>query len=208
MLSVGMQRGIDSQIGFSIMYESGKKGFRGRGRRTKEKGGKDAVPEWEREADEDRYWMREAIREAEKAAQMGEVPIGAVIVRDGAIVGRGHNLRETDKDPTAHAEILALREAARTLGGWRLTDSVMYVTLEPCPMCAGALVQARVKRLVFGAWDPKAGCAGTLMNLVAFPAFNHRLSVTGGVLEEECARLLKRFFQSLRNKPAQDAPRV
>lgn len=155
------------------------------------------------EEDEDRYWMREAIREAQRAAQKGEVPIGAVVVRNGVVVGRGHNLRETDKDPTAHAEILALREASRTLGGWRLTDAVMYVTLEPCPMCAGALVQARVKRLVFGAWDPKAGCAGTLLNLVEFPAFNHRLSVTAGVLEEECAMLLKRFFQSLR-KPAQD----
>lgn len=153
--------------------------------------------EW---TEEDRRWMREALAEAEKAGQKGEVPIGAVIVRDGVVIGRGHNLRETGKDPTAHAEILALREASRTLGGWRLPGTVMYVTLEPCPMCAGALVQARVERLVFGAWDPKAGCAGTLLNLVDFPAFNHRLQVTAGVLEEECALMLKQFFQALRRK--------
>ena len=157
------------------------------------------------EADADQRWMREALLEAEKAVRIGEVPIGAVVVRDGVVVGRGHNLRETGKDPTAHAEILALREASRTLGGWRLTDAVLYVTLEPCPMCAGALVQARVKRLVFGARDPKAGCAGTLLNLVAFPAFNHQLSVTAGVLEEECAAVLRRFFQSLRHKNAQES---
>ncbi len=161
---------------------------------------------WASENEMDRHWMREAIQEAEKAAQIGEVPIGAIIVRDGTVVGRGHNLRETSKDPTAHAEILALREASRTLGGWRLINTTMYVTLEPCPMCAGALVQARVKRLVFGARDPKAGCVGTLMNLVDFPAFNHRLQVTEGVMEEECALLLKQFFQSLRRKKTEDMP--
>ncbi|OUM85406.1 MAG: tRNA-specific adenosine deaminase [Bacillus thermozeamaize] len=153
----------------------------------------------ERDA-EDRRWMREAILEAEKAASIGEVPIGAVIVRDGVIVGRGHNLRETGKDPTAHAEILALRQASSTLGGWRLPRAVMYVTLEPCPMCAGALVQARVERLVFGARDPKAGCAGTLLNLVQFPSFNHQLQVTEGVLSDECSELLRRFFRQLRQK--------
>ncbi len=153
----------------------------------------------ERDA-EDRRWMREAILEAEKAASIGEVPIGAVIVRDGVIVGRGHNLRETGKDPTAHAEILALRQASSTLGGWRLPRAVMYVTLEPCPMCAGALVQARVERLVFGARDPKAGCAGTLLNLVQYPSFNHQLEVTEGVLSDDCAALLRRFFQQLRKK--------
>lgn len=153
----------------------------------------------ERDA-EDRRWMREAILEAEKAAIIGEVPIGAVIVRDGVIVGRGHNLRETGKDPTAHAEILALRQASSTLGGWRLPRAVMYVTLEPCPMCAGALVQARVERLVFGARDPKAGCAGTLLNLVQFPSFNHQLQVTEGVLSDECSELLRRFFRQLRQK--------
>ena len=153
----------------------------------------------ERDA-EDRRWMREAILEAEKAASIGEVPIGAVIVRDGVIVGRGHNLRETGKDPTAHAEILALRQASSTLGGWRLPRAVMYVTLEPCPMCAGALVQARVERLVFGARDPKAGCAGTLLNLVQFPSFNHQLQVTEGVLSDVCSELLRRFFRQLRQK--------
>jgi len=153
----------------------------------------------ERDA-EDRRWMREAILEAEKAAIIGEVPIGAVIVRDGVIVGRGHNLRETGKDPTAHAEILALRQASSTLGGWRLPRAVMYVTLEPCPMCAGALVQARVERLVFGARDPKAGCAGTLLNLVQFPSFNHQLQVTEGVLRDECSELLRGFFRQLRQK--------
>lgn len=149
-------------------------------------------------------WMREAIAEARKAEALGEVPIGAVIVHDGVIVGRGHNLRETTHDSTAHAEMLAIREASERLGSWRLLDCRLYVTLEPCPMCAGAIVQSRVPITVYGTPDPKAGCAGTLMNLLEEPRFNHRVEVVEGVLREECAALLTLFFRQLRqrkNKP-------
>ena len=146
--------------------------------------------------------MRAAMEEARKAAKIGEVPIGAVVVRHGEIVGRGYNLRETEKDPTMHAEMIAIREASARLGGWRLIGCTLYVTLEPCPMCAGALVQSRVEQVVFGASDPKAGCAGTLMNLLDEPRFNHQVPVTGGVLAEECGQLLKDFFRRLR-KPRQ-----
>ena len=149
---------------------------------------------------EDEHWMREAISEARQAAAIGEVPIGAVIVRDGQIIGRGHNLRETILDSTAHAEMLAIREASRTIEAWRLLECTLYVTLEPCPMCAGALVQSRVKRVVFGTPDPKAGCAGTLMNLLQEPRFNHETELTSGVLQPECAALLTDFFRSLRRK--------
>lgn len=142
--------------------------------------------------------MREAIREAEKAEQLGEVPIGAVIVKNNEIVGRGYNLRETTHDATAHAEILAIREASESLGSWRLLDCTLYVTLEPCPMCAGAIVQSRIPNVVYGTIDPKAGCAGTLMNLLQEPRFNHRTQVLDGVLQEECAWLLTRFFRELR----------
>ncbi len=145
--------------------------------------------------------MREALAEAERAAAIGEVPIGAVVVRGGEggeIIGRGHNRRETDGDPLAHAELLAIREAARWMGGWRLTECTLYCTLEPCPMCAGALVNSRVERLVYGAADPKAGWCGTLGNLVQDPRLNHRLEVTAGVLAEESAALLRGFFASLR----------
>ncbi len=145
-------------------------------------------------------FMRLAIEEANKAGDLGEVPIGAVIVRDGEVVGRGYNLRETGKDPTLHAEMIAIREASERLGGWRLIGCSLYVTLEPCPMCAGAIVQARIEQVVFGAADPKAGCAGTLMNLLHEPRFNHQLPVIGGVLEEECGQLLKQFFRRLRKK--------
>src|SRR5690606_16019307 len=123
----------------------------------------------------DMKWMQEAILEAQKAEAIGEVPIGAVIVKDGQIVGRGHNLRETTQDPTAHAEMIAIREASETLQAWRLLHCTLYVTLEPCPMCAGAIVQARIPRVVFGAPDPKAGCAGTLMNLLQESRFNHQV---------------------------------
>ena len=142
--------------------------------------------------------MREALAEAERAAAIGEVPIGAVVVRGGEVIGRGHNRRETDSDPLAHAELLAIREAARRMGGWRLTECVLYCTLEPCPMCAGALVNSRVERLVYGAADPKAGWCGTLGNLVQDPRLNHRLEVTAGVLAEESAALLRGFFAALR----------
>lgn len=140
------------------------------------------------------YWMKEAIQEAYKAETLGEVPIGAVIVKDNEIIGRGYNLRETDADPTAHAEMVAIRQASEHLGAWRLLDCRLYVTLEPCPMCAGAIVQSRVPHLIYGTTDPKAGCAGTLMNLLQEPRFNHCTEVTSGVLQEECASLLTSFF--------------
>ncbi|HWM91398.1 MAG TPA: tRNA adenosine(34) deaminase TadA [Thermoanaerobaculia bacterium] len=156
------------------------------------------------ERPEDRIWMREALAEARRAAEIGEVPIGAVIVREGEsgkeIVGRGHNRREIDRDPLAHAEILAIRQAAERVGGWRLTGCTMYVSLEPCAMCAGALVNSRVERLVWGAPDPKAGWCGTLGNLVQDPRLNHRLEMTAGVLEEDSAALLRGFFASLRKR--------
>jgi tRNA(adenine34) deaminase len=146
----------------------------------------------------DRSWMEVALAEARKAAEIGEVPIGAVIVADGVIIGRGHNRREIDHDPLGHAEILAIREAAVVVGGWRLTGSTLYVTLEPCPMCAGALVASRIDRLVFGAVDPKAGYCGTLGNIAQDPRLNHRLEVVGGVLAEESSALLRGFFARLR----------
>lgn len=148
-------------------------------------------------------FMMAAIEEAGKAAAIGEVPIGAVIVRNGEIVGRGYNLRETQKDPTLHAEMIAIREASEKLGGWRLIGCTLYVTLEPCPMCAGAIVQSRIEQVVYGARDPKAGCAGTLMNLLEEPRFNHQVPVKEGVLAEECAQLLKDFFRGLRKKRQQ-----
>lgn len=147
---------------------------------------------------EHEQWMNEAIREARKAEALGEVPIGAVIVKDGKIIGRGYNLRETTMDSTAHAEMVAIREASAALNSWRLLDCTLYVTLEPCPMCAGAIVQSRVPRTVYGTPDPKAGCAGTLMNLLEEPRFNHRTEVITGVLKEECADLLTSFFRRLR----------
>ena len=147
---------------------------------------------------DDEAWMRQALALARRAAELGEVPVGAVLVRDGAVVGRGHNRRETDGDPLAHAELLAIREAAAAVGGWRLTGCTLYATLEPCAMCAGALVNARVERLVFGARDPKAGFCGSLGDLVWDPRLNHRLAVAAGVLEAECSALLSSFFAGLR----------
>ena len=152
--------------------------------------------------------MQEALAEARRAAEIGEVPIGAIIVREIVregesgveIVGRGHNRREIDRDPLAHAEILAIRQAAERVGGWRLTGCTMYVSLEPCAMCAGALVNSRVERLVWAAPDPKAGWCGTLGNLVQDPRLNHRLEMTAGVLEEDSAALLRGFFASLRKR--------
>lgn len=148
----------------------------------------------------DEYYMGLAIAEARKAEALGEVPIGAVIVRDGQVVGRGYNLRETAKDPLAHAELIAIKEASETMGGWRLIGATLYVTLEPCPMCAGAIVQARVHSIVYGAMDPKAGCAGSLMNLLQEERFNHQVEMIQGVREEECSELLKNFFRSLRER--------
>ena len=142
--------------------------------------------------------MRAALAEAEAAAESGEVPVGAVVVAGGEIIARGHNRSETDNDPSAHAEIVALREAARRTGNYRLTDATLYVTLEPCAMCMGALVQARIERLVFGAYDPKAGAAGSAIDLSDSPSFNHRFEINGGVLAEECGSVLKAFFESRR----------
>ena len=146
----------------------------------------------------DESWMAEALAEARRAAAEGEVPIGAVLVADGRIAGRGRNARERLHDPTAHAEILALQEAARTLGRWRLTGATMYATLEPCPMCAGALVNARVDRLVYAVADPKAGAVDTLFDVVRDARLNHRVAVDRGVLAEECGALLREFFRERR----------
>lgn len=148
--------------------------------------------------DHDTMYMRAALEQAREAYRSGEVPVGAVIISDDRIIAACRNRCEELKDPAAHAEILALREAGRALGGWRLPGCTLYVTLEPCPMCAGALVQARVERLVYGAADPKGGACGTLYNIVQDERLNHRLSVTGGVLENTCAALLRKFFQSRR----------
>lgn len=146
------------------------------------------------------HWMKEAIQEARKAEQLLEVPIGAVIVRNGEIIGRGYNLRETSLDPTAHAELIAIKQASEHLKAWRLLDCQLYVTLEPCPMCAGAIVQSRIPQVIYGTADPKAGCAGTLMNLLQEQRFNHRVDVVSNILQEECAELLSSFFRQLRKK--------
>ena len=151
-------------------------------------------------AEDDVRFMREAIEEAKKAESLREVPIGAVIVKNGEIIGRGHNLRESLRDPTAHAEILAIRQASEYLNAWRLLDCTLYVTLEPCPMCAGAILQSRIPRVVYGTNDPKAGCAGTLMNLLQEPRFNHRCEVVAGVLRDTCGELLSDFFRRLRTR--------
>jgi tRNA(adenine34) deaminase len=142
--------------------------------------------------------MRLALREAERAEEHDDVPIGAVIVRAGEVIGAGHNERELRQDPTAHAEVIALREAARSVGSWRVLDAVLYVTLEPCAMCAGAIVLARVSRVVYAAPDPKAGAAGSVMDVLAEPRLNHRPQVVGGLLAEESALMLRAFFGSRR----------
>ena len=146
----------------------------------------------------DELFMEEALREAQRALALGEVPVGAIVACDGHIVGRGCNRSVSDHDPTAHAEILALREAGHVIGNYRLLDCDLYVTVEPCAMCAGAMVHARVKRLVYGASDPRAGAAGTIFNITDHAALNHRLDVTAGVMAEECGTLLRNFFQSRR----------
>ena len=146
----------------------------------------------------DRFWMQTALAEAERARAGGEVPVGAVIVRAGEIVGAGHNRREQDGDPLAHAEMRAIHQAAISIGGWRLTECTLYVTLEPCAMCAGAIVNSRIERLVFAARDPKAGFCGSLGNLVQDERLNHRVEVLEGVLVDEAGALLRDFFASLR----------
>ena len=149
---------------------------------------------------DDERWMEYALREAEQARKRDEVPIGAVIIREARIIGRGYNQIETLNDPTAHAEIIAITAAAAHLGNRRLEDCTLYVTLEPCPMCAGAIVLARIPRLVFGAYDPKAGACGTLYNIVQDKRLNHRVEAVGRVLEERCAAVLTEFFGSKRQK--------
>jgi tRNA(adenine34) deaminase len=146
----------------------------------------------------DEYFMRLAIREAQSALGHDDVPIGAVVVHDGEVIGAGHNERELRQDPTAHAELIALREASRALGSWRVLDAVLYVTLEPCAMCAGGIVLARVPRVVYGTTDPKAGAAGSVLDILAEPRLNHRPQVAGGLLAAECAALLTDFFGSRR----------
>lgn len=152
---------------------------------------------------QDEIFMRAAIAEARKAEAIGEVPIGAVIVKDGEIISAAYNLRETEQRAIAHAELLAIDEACKNLGTWRLSGTTLYVTLEPCPMCAGAIVLSRVDRVVYGAADPKGGCAGTLMNLLQDERFNHEAEITSGVLEEECSTMLSHFFKQLREKKKQ-----
>ena len=146
----------------------------------------------------DEYFMRLALREAEHALGHDDVPVGAVLVREGEVLGAGHNERELRQDPSAHAEMLALREGAGRLGSWRLLDCVLYVTLEPCAMCAGAIVLGRVPRVVYGTPDPKAGAAGSVLDILAEPRLNHRPAVAGGLLATECADLLRAFFASRR----------
>lgn len=146
------------------------------------------------------YFMEQAIIEARKALEIDEVPVGAVVVFQNEIIGRGYNKRETTNNPTMHAEIIAIKEASHHLKSWRLIDCQLYVTLEPCPMCAGAIIQSRIERLVFGAFDPKAGCVATLYKLLEDLRFNHQTTVESGVLEEKCSILLKEFFKNKRGK--------
>jgi tRNA(adenine34) deaminase len=146
----------------------------------------------------DEYFMRLALREAQAALDHDDVPIGAVVVHDGEVIAAGHNERELRQDPTAHAELIALREASRALGSWRVLDAVLYVTLEPCAMCAGGIVLARIPRVVYGTTDPKAGAAGSVLDVLGEPRLNHRPAVAGGLLAAECAALLTGFFGSRR----------
>jgi tRNA(adenine34) deaminase len=149
---------------------------------------------------DDNYWMGLALREANKAGTRGEVPIGAVIVRDGMVLGRGFNLREKSLDPTSHAEMTAIRKAAKKAGNWRLLGATLYVTLEPCPMCMGAILLSRLERVVFGCYDPKAGAAGSLYDLSDDPRLNHRVQLTAGIRSEECSAILSDFFAKLRKR--------
>ena len=155
------------------------------------------------ELQEKEFFMREALKEAQKAYDQAEVPIGAVVVLNGEIIGRGHNLREKEQDATLHAEIKAIRQANQHLGSWRLEDCELFVTLEPCPMCSGAMILARLTKVTFGAFDPKAGTAGTFMNLLQDGRFNHQVEVEQGILEDECKEILQTFFKGLRERNKQ-----
>ena len=149
---------------------------------------------------QDEKYMREAIRQAKKAYALEEAPIGCVIVREGRIIARGYNRRNTEGNALAHAELSAIKKASKKTGDWRLEDCTMYVTLEPCQMCAGAIVQCRMKKVVIGSMNPKAGCAGSVLNLLQMPQFNHQVELVTGVLEEECSQMLSAFFRELREK--------
>lgn len=149
-------------------------------------------------------FMKEALKEAEKALSIGEVPVGAVIEKDGVIIGRGHNLTETSKDPTAHAEIMAIKEAAKTLGGWRLLDCQMYVTTEPCSMCAGATVLSRMKRVYIGTLDIKTGACGSIMNILQDERLNHYVQIETGIMQQQCEEIMKTFFKKLRKKKSEE----
>lgn len=152
---------------------------------------------------EEKY-MKEALKQAKKAYALGEVPIGCVIVHEGKIIGRGYNRRNTDKNTLAHAEITAINKASKVIGDWRLEECTLYVTLEPCQMCAGAIVQARIPEVVMGCMNPKAGCAGSILNILEMPQFNHQVKVTQGILEAECSQMLKTFFEELRIRNKQE----
>lgn len=155
-------------------------------------------------------YMKEALKQAKKAYALGEVPIGCVIVHEGVIIGRGYNRRNTDKNTLAHAEITAINKASKKIGDWRLEECTLYVTLEPCQMCAGAIVQARIPEVVMGCMNPKAGCAGSVLNILDMPQFNHQVAVSRGVLEQECSDMLKTFFVELRerNKAEKEAKKL
>lgn len=155
----------------------------------------------------DEKYMKEAIKQAKKAALLGEVPIGCVIVYQDKIIGRGYNRRNTDKSTLSHAEITAIKKAGKIIGDWRLEECTLYVTLEPCQMCSGAIVQARIPNVVIGCMNPKAGCAGSIVNLLNMPEFNHQVNTTYGVLEEECSTLLTDFFKQLRIRNKEEKER-
>ena len=163
-----------------------------------------------RELSEDEKYMREAVRQAKKAYALGEVPSGCVIVHDKKIIGRGYNRRNTDKSTLSHAELIAIRKAGKVIGDWRLEECTLYVTLEPCQMCAGAIVQARIPRVVMACMNPKAGCAGSILNILDMPQFNHQVESVRGVMEDECAQMLRDFFKELRirNKAEREAKKL
>ena len=148
---------------------------------------------------EDEKYMKQAIKLAQKAWKIEEVPIGCVIVHEGKVIGRGYNRRTTDKNPLAHAELIAIKKASKKIGDWRLEDCTLYVTLEPCQMCSGAIVQSRMTKVVIGCMNPKAGCAGSILNLLQMEEFNHQVELEIGVLEEECSQMMKTFFKELRD---------
>ena len=169
-------------------------------RRSKEEKEQEEKLQKELQEKQDIKYMKEAVKQAKKAYALGEVPIGCVIVYEDKIIGRGYNRRTIDKNTLAHAELQAIRKASRKMNDWRLEDCTLYVTLEPCQMCSGAIVQARIRRVVVGCMNPKAGCAGSIMNLLQVPQFNHQVELTTGIMGEECSRMMKTFFKELGQK--------